>query len=83
MKTLSTATLLAAVGIFGLSGCATSGNLTPQYVPPSTYQSYDCQALAQEYNRVNRYVDATRNQQSTLSTSGVGVGISAGRKARG
>lgn len=79
MKTLSTATLLAAVGIFGLSGCATSGNLTPQYVPPSTYQSYDCQALAQEYNRVNRYVDATRNQQSTLSTSGVGVGISAGR----
>ena len=79
MKTLSTATLLAAVGIFGLSGCATSGNLTPQYVPPSTYQSYDCQALAQEYNRVSRYVDATRNQQSTLSTSGVGVGISAGR----
>lgn len=79
MKTLTAATLLAAVGIFGLSGCATSGNLTPQYVPPSTYQNYDCQSLAQEYNRVNRYVDATRNEQSTLSTSGVGVGISAGR----
>ncbi len=79
MKTLTTATLLAAVGVFGLTGCATSGNLTPQYVPPSTYQSYDCQALGQEYSRINTYVEATRNEKSTLSTSGVGVGISAGR----
>ena len=79
MKMLTTATLLAAVGIFGLSGCATSGNLTPQYVPPSTYQNYDCQTLAQEYNRVQRYVEGTSKQRSTLSTSGVGVGISAGR----
>ena len=79
MKILTTATLLASASIFGLSGCATTGNLTPQYVPPSTYQSYDCQALSQEYIRVNRYVDAARSEQSTLSTSGVGVGVSAGR----
>ncbi|MFC6204619.1 MULTISPECIES: hypothetical protein [Psychrobacter] len=79
MKKLTAATLLSAAGIFGLSGCATTGNLTPQYVPPSTYQSYDCQALTQEYNRVNSYVEATRNERSTLSSSGVGVGISAGR----
>lgn len=79
MKTFTTATLLATVGIFGLSGCASTGNVTPQYVPPSTYQNYDCQALAQEYNRVNRYAEAARNKQSTLSASGVGVGISAGR----
>ena len=79
MKTLKAATLLTAVGIFGLSGCATSGNLTPQYVPPSNYQGYDCQALTQEYNRLNSYVEATRNERSTLSTSGVGVGVSAGR----
>ena len=79
MKTFTTATLLATVGIFGLSGCASTGNVTPQYVPPSTYQNYDCQALAQEYNRVNRYAEAARNEQSTLSASGVGVGISAGR----
>lgn len=79
MKTLTAATLLASAGIFGLSGCASTGNITPQYVPPSTYQNYDCQALSQEYNRVNRYVDAARNQQSSLSTSGVGVGVSAGR----
>ncbi|MBP2280080.1 hypothetical protein H4W00_000893 [Psychrobacter sp. PL19] len=79
MKTLTTATLLAAAGVFGLSGCASTGNITPQYVPPNTYQSYDCQSLNQEYVRVNRYVDATRNEQSTLSASGVGVGVSAGR----
>ncbi|MGP4716278.1 hypothetical protein ACTXGL_06545 [Psychrobacter sp. T6-6] len=79
MKTFTTATLLAAAGIFALSGCASTGNVTPQYVPPSTYQNYNCQALSQEYARVNRYVEAARSEQSTLSTSGVGVGISAGR----
>ena len=79
MKTFTTATLLATVGVFALSGCASTGNVTPQYVPPSTYQNYDCQALSQEYNRVNRYVEAARNEQSTFAASGVGVGISAGR----
>ena len=79
MKTFTATALLATAGIFSLSGCATSGNLTPQYVPPSTYQSYDCQALAQEYDRVERYVEATQKEQSTLSATGVGVGISAGR----
>ena len=79
MKTFTKATLLATAGIFVLSGCAATGNVTPQYVAPSTYQNYDCQALSQEYNRINRYVEAVRSEQSTLSASGVGVGISAGR----
>lgn len=79
MKIFTATALLTTASIFALSGCATSGNLTPQYVPPSTYQSYDCQALAQEYNRVNSYVESTRNQRSTLSSSGVGIGVSAGR----
>lgn len=79
MKIFTTTVLLAAASVFALSGCATSGNLTPQYVPPSTYQNYDCQALAQEYNRVNLYAEAARNERSTISTSGVGVGVSAGR----
>ena len=79
MKTLTTGTLLAIAGVFGLSGCASTGNVTPQYVPPSTYQNYDCQALNQEYTRVNRYVADANNERSTLSTSGVGVGVSAGR----
>ena len=79
MKTLTGTALLATAGIFGLSGCASTGNITPQYIPPSTYQSYDCQALNQEYIRVNSYVNAARNEQSTLASTGVGVGISAGR----
>ena len=79
MKAFTAATLLAATGLLGLAGCASTGNITPQYVPPSNYQGYDCQTLNQEYNRVNRYVDATRNEQSTLSASGVGIGVSAGR----
>ncbi|KAA0938564.1 hypothetical protein [Psychrobacter sp. ANT_H59] len=79
MKTLTVTALLATAGIFGLSSCASTGNITPQYIPPSTYQSYDCQALNQEYIRVNSYVNAARNEQSTLASTGVGVGISAGR----
>ena len=79
MKTLFSATLLVSAGIFALAGCASTGNVTPQYVPPSTYQNYDCQALSQEYNRINRYVETARNQQSTIAASGVGVGVSAGR----
>ena len=79
MKTLTVTALLATDSIFGLSGCASTGNITPQYIPPSTYQSYDCQALNQEYIRVNSYVNAARNEQSTLASTGVGVGISAGR----
>nr|WP_289055118.1 hypothetical protein [uncultured Psychrobacter sp.] len=79
MKTLFFATLLASAGIFALAGCASTGNITPQYVPPSTYQNYDCQALSQEYNRINRYVETARNQQSIIAASGVGVGVSAGR----
>ncbi|WP_435979131.1 hypothetical protein [Psychrobacter sp. DM4] len=79
MKTLTASTLLAATSMLTLAGCAATGSITPQYVPPNTYQSYDCQSLSQEYARVERYVDAALNEQSTFSASGVGVGISAGR----
>lgn len=61
------------------AGCASTGNISPQYIPPSNYQSYDCNALNQEYNRINSYIQQTQQQQATLSTTGVGVGISAGR----
>ena len=79
MNTLTASTLLLTASIFGLVGCASTGTITPQYVPPTTYQNYDCQALSQEYTRLNRYIDATRQEKSSLSTSGVGVGVSAGR----
>lgn len=79
MNIFTAPALLITASVFVLAGCASTGNITPQYVPPNTYQSYDCQALNQEYIRINRYVDATRKEQSSLSTSGVGVGVSAGR----
>lgn len=62
-----------------MSSCASTGNISPQYIPPSNYQSYNCSALGQEYNRINTYVKQAQQQQSTLSTTGVGVGVSAGR----
>lgn len=77
MKPLLPISLLAGTAIW-LSGCATT-QLTPQYIPPSTYQSYDCTQLLNERQRVERYITNTRQQQSTLSTTGVGVGVSAGR----
>lgn len=79
MKPLFTIAFVAASSVSILTGCASMGNITPQYIPPNNYQSYDCAALNQEYVRVNRYAEATRKEQSTLSASGVGVGISAGR----
>lgn len=67
------------LGGAGLTGCASTGNIAPQYVSPAQYQPYDCQTLVNEYNRVERYIDGARRERSTLAASGVGVGISAGR----
>lgn len=75
--------VLVTVGLLG--GCASTGSMdasntvTPQYVPPSTYQGYDCSSLASEYNRINTYADQTARQRSGITTTGVGVGISGGR----
>ena len=63
----------------GLVGCASTGNIAPQYVSPTQYQTYDCQTLANEYTRVERYIDGARREGRTLAATGVGVGISAGR----
>lgn len=80
MKIITPATaLMAAAVALTLGGCASTGNITPQYIAPSTYQTYDCHGLNQEFDRVNRYLEATQKQQSGFSTSGVGIGVSAGR----
>lgn len=60
-------------------GCASTGNVSPQYIPPSTYQTYDCASLAQEYNRINTYITNEKGTYSGITTTGVGVGVSAGR----
>lgn len=78
LSRLSTILALAASAAL-LSSCASTGNISPQYIPPSNYQSYDCSALGQEYNRINTYINQAEQQQSTLSATGIGVGVSAGR----
>ncbi len=69
---------IVASGVL-LSSCASTGNIAPQYVAPSTYQSYDCQNLTQEYNRIHSYVKQAQSEQTSFATTGIGVGISAGR----
>lgn len=59
-----------------ISGCASTP--TAQYVSPNTYQSYDCNALSSEYNRLTQYLNANKNP-SALAMSGIGVGITGGR----
>ncbi|WP_019672169.1 hypothetical protein [Psychrobacter lutiphocae] len=74
-------TSMAVGGLLLMSGCASTGNVTPQYIPPSNYQSYDCSALSQEFNRLNSYInnEQSAGSSSGITTTGVGVGISAGR----
>ena len=75
----SFAILTLAISSLLFAGCASTGNVSPQYIPPNNYQGYDCSGLSQEYKRINTYVEQTKKQQSTLAATGVGVGVSAGR----
>lgn len=54
MKKIIIVTLLVSIG---LSGCATaSKDLTPTYTSPMQYQSYDCDQLASESQRIQARV---------------------------
>lgn len=78
MKKLAISILLATAATVGLTGCMTTP--IPEYVSANNYQSYDCVALANEYTRVNQYIDANANQQRTgLQASGIGIGVSGNR----
>ena len=83
MPNFSVKSLMASAAVAGsmlmLSGCATTGNVSPQYIPPSNYQGYDCPSLSQEYNRIQSYINTESKNYSGLTTTGVGVGVSAGR----
>ncbi len=61
-----------------LMGCTTTGNIAPQYINPSNYQNYDCNALQKEVARISGLAKAAEKQNVSLGT-GVGIGISAGR----
>ena len=70
--------LLATTALVVLAGCATTSNISPQYIAPSTYQGYDCAGLQQELSRIDSYIEQAKSQQTTLAATGVGVGVSAG-----
>jgi hypothetical protein len=53
-----------AVAVFGLSGCASSSdNVTGSYVSPLQYQSYSCQQLGEEAQRISARVAQTSGVQ--------------------
>lgn len=68
---------LAAAAL--LTGCASTGNIAPQYVNPSNFQAYSCDQLQAEVDRVGALVKQTQKQQVGLSASGIGIGITGGR----
>lgn len=74
MKKLPFIALVAVV----LSGCATTKSITPHYVNPSMYQSYECAMLHSEIERVSQLAEDTKKQNTPLST-GIGIGIAGGR----
>ncbi|MPW44217.1 hypothetical protein [Acinetobacter guerrae] len=63
---------LAALSIL-LSACATT--VKPTYVSPAQYQSFNCQQLQSEYNRIQLYIE---NGVQTPKRTGVGVGVGLG-----
>ncbi|OOR89459.1 hypothetical protein B0181_07230 [Moraxella caviae] len=71
--------LLAVAAVAALTGCATTGNIAPQYINPTNYQSYDCAMLQSEVARVTKSAEATQKQQTPLSASGIGIGLTGGR----
>ncbi len=63
-------TLLAGLS---LTGCAT-GPIRPVYVPPTQYQTLNCEQLRLEYNRLARYI-ATGVEAPAAQGIGVGLGL--------
>lgn len=62
-----------------LTGCATTGKIAPQYVNPNTYANHDCGYLQSEVSRITALAEKTQNQQTTLSSTGIGIGLTGGR----
>ncbi|MDO5652055.1 MAG: hypothetical protein Q4G13_07995 [Moraxella sp.] len=75
MKKLLTLTATIAI----LTGCASTGNITPQYINPANYQAYDCQSLQSEIQRISSTAEQTEKRNVGLSATGMGIGIAGGR----
>lgn len=63
-----------------LSACASTPK--PSYVSPTQYQSFNCQQLQGEYNRIQQYID-NGVEPAKRTGMGVGVGLGGGWGSRG
>lgn len=70
---------LTLVATLALVGCATTGNIPPQYVSPSQYTNHDCTSLQNEIERVSQVANAAEKRNTGLSATGIGIGIVGGR----
>ena len=72
-------TTLSLFLLFIVTGCATSPNeMTASYVSPLIYQSYDCQQLVMESDRVSRRVQsmhAKLDETASGDTTTMAVGL--------
>lgn len=62
-----------------LSACATT--VKPSYVSPTQYQSFNCQQLQSEYQRIEQYI-ASGVQPPKRNGMGVGIGLGTGWGSR-
>ncbi|MDO4250445.1 MAG: hypothetical protein Q4C68_02935 [Moraxella sp.] len=76
MTTLKITVLFATLA---LVGCSAKQSITPQYINPNAYANYDCQTLSQEIKRIETLATDTEKQQTSLSATGMGIGITGGR----
>jgi hypothetical protein len=69
----------AAVAALALAGCASkAADIAPTYVSPIQYQSYTCQQLAEEAQRVSTAAIAasgTQDSQATKDAVATGVAV--------
>lgn len=74
MKIIIAPALCAALTI---SACASSPeSISAQYVSPMTYQSYNCDQLRQELQRVgSRVTEVTGQQRQKANTDAVAMGV--------
>lgn len=71
--------LLAACAAMTLCACATApGNIQAEYISPLQYQSYSCEQLAQESQRIGQQVATVTGQQQQKANNdalATGVGV--------
>ena len=71
MKTINWS--LLALSAVLMTGCATT--VKPTYVSPTQYQAMNCAQLAQEFDRIQQYIN---NGEQPPKSKGMGVGLGLG-----